>query len=258
MSTMESKLIVPVSRHPGNEDTSVGYPVGVATDKGPRRPANADAYAAHLVADTQAAVVFDGTGSEPDVVEFAAHAAWTAARVAARKGPGYAILHAAELNAIPDSGRESGSDAGLPEPDGAIVVATVHPTAGWSIAHAGDCTAFSFHDGRARRVTHAHTVAQLLRDFGLPDDVAAGRDHQLIHSLGRARPGTVPVRRFEAPIVVLGSDGLKLTEKQVAEVIGDHHADPGAATAIASDLVAAARPHTSDDITALVAFATAT
>lgn len=54
--------------------------------------------------------------------------------------------------------------------------------------------------------------------------------------------------------MVLGSDGLKLTGDQVAEVIRDRHADPGAAAVIARDLVAAARPHTSDDITALVAF----
>lgn len=251
MSTIDSMLITPLPGRAGDHE----LPVGVATDRGPRRTLNADAFAAHRCGDTQAVVVLDGTGSTPEVVEFAGHAAWTAARVAARKGPGYAILHAAELNANPDDGLGTGSDAGLPEPDGAIVVATVHPTAGWSVAYAGDCAAFSVHDGHARRVTRAHTVGQVLRDLGQPDDLATGHDHQLIHSLGRARPGTVPVRRFHAPIVVLGSDGLKLTEAQIAEVIGDHHADPAAAAAIVGDLVAAARPHTSDDITALVGFA---
>lgn len=252
MSTIDRWLITPLPGRAGDHE----FPVGVATDRGPRRRLNADAFAAHRFGDTQAVVVLDGSGSTPEVAEFAGNAAWVAARVAARKGPSYAILHAAELNANPDNGPGTGSDAGLPEPDGAIVVATVHPTAGWSIAYAGgDCAAFSVHDGHARRVTRAHTVGQVLRDLGQPDDVATGRDHLLIHSLGRARPGTVPLRRFQTPIVVLGSDGLKLTEAQIAEVIGDHHADPAAAAAIASDLVAAARPRSTDDITALVAFA---
>ena len=247
---MEENVTVPLSPSSGEDANSISCPYGVATDKGPQRPLNADAHAIHRFGDTQAAVVLDGTGSTPEVAEFAANAAWAAARVAARKSPGYAILYSAELNAA--------LDTDLPEPDGAIVVATMHPTTGWSIASAGDCTAFSFTDGRARRVTPAHTVGELLRDLGLPDHIAAGRNHQLIHSLGRAQIGKVPVRRFLAPIVVLGSDGLKLTEEQVAEVILDHHADPSAAADIAGDLVATARPHTSDDITALVAFAPTT
>lgn len=114
--------------------TSVGYPVGVATDKGPQRPLNADACSTHLFNGTQAFVVIDGTGSTPEVGEFAANTAWATARVAARRDPGYAILYAAELNAAPDAD----PDGDLPEPDGAIVVATLRPATGWSVASAGD------------------------------------------------------------------------------------------------------------------------
>lgn len=193
---MEAKLIAPVSRRSGEDANSVGYPIGVAADKGPQRWLNADAYAGHLFAGIQAVVVLDGTGSTHEAAEFATNAAWAAARVAARKDHGYAILHAAELNANPDTG----PDTDLPDPDGAIVVATVHPTAGWSIASAGDCTTFSFADGHARRVTPAHTVGELLRDLGLPDDIAAGRDHQLNHSLGRAQIGKVPSAGSRRPL----------------------------------------------------------
>lgn len=227
--------------------TIVHHSVGAATEKGPKRPRNADAHATHIYRDTLAAVVLDGTGSAPEDVDFATGAAWAAARVAARRDPGYAILYAAELNADPAN---PDPDEALPEPDGAIVVATAHPATGWRISNAGDCKAFSFDGHRVRLLTEDHTIGQLLRELGLPDDVAASRDRQLMHSVGRARLGTVPAAHTDDRIVVLGSDGLRLSEEQVAEILLDHVADPAAA---APDLVSAARAHTSDDITALVA-----
>lgn len=225
---------------------TVHHPVGAVTEQGPPRPHCADAYATDIYLDTLAAVVIDGTGSTPEVADWAANAAWAAARVAARRDPGYAILYAAELNADPDAG----PDAPLPEPDGAIVVATAHPKTGWRIATAGDCKAFTFDGDRVQRLTEDHTVGAMLRRLGAPDDLAASHDRQLMHSLGRARPGTVPAARTNDRVVVLGSDGLKLSEKQILEILLDHAADP---TAAAPDLVAAAREHTTDDITALVA-----
>lgn len=223
------------------------HPIGAVTEQGPPRLLCADAHATHIYNDTLAAVVIDGTGSTPEVADFAAKAAWAAARVAARHDdPGYAILYAAELNADPDAGR----DAPLPEPDGAIVVATADPKTGWRIATAGDCKAFTFDGHRVQRLTEDHTVGALLRRLGVSDEVAGSHDCQLMHSLGRARPGTVPAARTKDRVVVLGSDGLKLSEKQILKILLDHAADPAAA---AHDLVAAAREHTTDDITALVA-----
>lgn len=169
-------------------------------------------------------------------------AAAAAARVAARRDPGYAIRYAAELNADPAQA--------LPQPDGAIVVATAHPGTGWRVANAGDCTAFSFDGRRATLLTEDHTVGRLLRTLGLAEEIAASRDRGLTHSIGRARIGMVPAARTEDRDVVLGSDGLRLSKEQVTAILLDHAADPAAA---APDLVSAARAHTSDDITAVVA-----
>lgn len=222
------------------------FPVGAVTQRGPRRPHCGDAHATYVYRDTLAVVVVDGTGSTPEVADFAAHAAWVAARIAARTDPGYAILYAAGLNGDP----VAGPDDPLPDPDGAIVVATAHPITGWRIGTAGDCRAWTFDGQRVQRLTEDHTVGAMLRRLGVSDEVAAAHDRQLMHSLGRARPGAVPTTHTMDPVVVLGSDGLKLDENQIADILLNHVDDPVAA---APDLVKAAREHTTDDITALVA-----
>ncbi|MFC6089942.1 PP2C family protein-serine/threonine phosphatase [Saccharothrix lopnurensis] len=217
--------------------------VGAATSRGPNRPRNADAHAHHVHHGVLAAAVVDGTGSGREVVEFAAVAATTAARVAARRTPVLGLVAAAE------AWTEPLSDA--PGPDGAVVVASVRPGGHWRIAWAGDSAAYGLKDdGALRRFTSPHTVGEELRRAGAAEAEAAAHDHQLLHSLARVPVGGVEGVEAIARLLVLASDGLKLPPGDFAALLAGHGHDPGHCAEL---LVEAAREHGSrDDVTVLV------
>ena len=219
--------------------------VGCTSEKGPKRPLNADAFAEHHFHDQLAIAVVDGTGSTPEVAEFATLAAQVAVRVAARQTPMLAVLATSELNADPT--------ARFPKPDGAIVVATAEPGGPWSIAWAGDCVAYSWRgDGKCPRLTSPHTEGQRLRDRGVDEEAARAHDHQIFNGIGRSAAGGVPVVHTSAPVIILASDGLrKLSEEQIVNVFAEYEDD---LNVCAKELVAAARAAGSkDDITVVVA-----
>lgn len=217
--------------------------LGAATAQGPSRPRNADAHAHHVHHDVLAAAVVDGTGSSPEVADFAAVAATTAARVAARRTPVLGIVTAAEPYADPTTD--------LLKPSGAIVVAAVRPGGYWRIAWAGDSAAYGLKDdGSVRRFTVPHTVGEEMRRNGAPEAEAAAHDHQLLHSLAHVPVGGVEGVEAVARLLVLASDGLKLPRHTLAGLLTEHGHDP---QTCADRLVAAARDHGSrDDVTALV------
>ena len=217
--------------------------VSRASKRGPQRPLNADVFAEHRFHDRLAIAVVDGTGSTPEVAEFATLAAQVAVRVAARRTPLLGVLAAYELNADPA--------AEFPKPDGAIVVATTQPNKSWSIAWAGDCMAYGYRDGVCTRLTSPHTAGQRLRDQGADEEIASAHDHQIFNGIGRAAAGGVPVVWTSAPVLVLTSDGLKLSEEQIGTILTGHKND---LSGCADELVIAARTADSkDDITVIVA-----
>ncbi|QQQ74633.1 hypothetical protein IOD16_26225 [Saccharothrix sp. 6-C] len=232
--------------------TSAGIPVvssarvqvGAATSRGPSRPLNADAHAHHAYRDTFAAAVVDGTGSTPEVVDFAHVAASVAARVAARGTPVLGVVAASAPYADHD-------DDDSPEPNGAIVVASVRSGGYWRIAHAGDSSAYGLKDdGTLRRFTTPHTLGEEMRGQGATDAEAAAHDHKLRHNLGRVPLYGVEGFEAVARLLVLASDGLKLPHEEFRGLLLDHGDDP---QRCAEELVAAARAHGSrDDVTALV------
>ncbi|GAA1275759.1 hypothetical protein [Saccharothrix xinjiangensis] len=217
--------------------------VGAATSRGPKRPRNADAHAVHVHHGVLAAAVVDGTGSEPEVVEFAAVAAGTAARVAARRTPVLGVVAAAEAWSDPDTD--------LVDPTGAIVVASVRPGGCWRIAWSGDSSAYGLKDdGSVRRFTAPHTLGEEMRRAGAPEAEAAAHDHQLRRSLARVPVDGVEGLQAIARVLVLASDGLKLPHDDLAALLAEHAHDPRSCAEL---LVGAARERGSrDDVTALV------
>jgi serine/threonine protein phosphatase PrpC len=228
--------------------TSAGLPVvhvqvGVATSRGPNRPLNADAHAQHWYRGTFAAAVVDGTGSTPEVADFARVAASVAARTAARETPVLGVVAAA----IPYADHE----ADHVQPNGAIVVASVRAGGYWRVAHAGDSSAYGLKDdGTLHRFTTPHTLGEELRQQGVPDAEASAHDHKLRHNLGRVPLYGVEGFEATARLLVLASDGLKLPHEELRDLLLDHGDDP---QRCAEELHAAARARGSrDDVTVLV------
>ncbi|SHF14034.1 PP2C family protein-serine/threonine phosphatase [Streptoalloteichus hindustanus] len=217
--------------------------IGVATEKGPRRPLNADAHAHHQFHDRLAVAIVDGTGSTPEVAEFAQLAAATAVRIAARRTPVWGVMAAAELCEDPTEDISS--------PSGAIVVATALPGRYWQIAWAGDSAAYRWAtDGSVKRVTNPHTQGELLRARGASEEDARRVDHRIMNSLDLAHVYGVWGMCVRSRLLVLASDGLhRLPETEIATVLQEHASDP---EMCAQQLVKAARERSSDDITALV------
>ncbi|MFI9010714.1 PP2C family protein-serine/threonine phosphatase [Actinosynnema sp. NPDC053489] len=218
--------------------------VGAATSRGPSRPLNADAHALHWHRGTLAAAVVDGTGSTPEVAEFARVTSAVAARVAARETPVLGVVAAS----APYTDLE---DAGGAGPNGAIVVASVRRGGYWRIAHAGDSSAYGLkEDGSLHRFTTPHTLGEELRQRGVPDAEAAAHDHKLRHNAGRVPLYGVEGVQAVAGLLVLASDGLKLPHERFRGLLVAHGHDP---QRCAEELVDAARAHGSrDDVTVLV------
>ncbi len=223
--------------------SSARVPVGAATSRGPDRPLNADAHAHHHHRGTFAAAVVDGTGSTPEVADFAHVTASVAARVAARETPVLGVVAAA----APYTDQED-DGAG---PNGAIVVASVREGGYWRIAHVGDSSAYGLRDdGTLRRFTTPHTLGEELRQQGVPDAEASAHDHKLRHNVGRVPLYGVEGFEAVARLLVLASDGLKLPHEEFERLLVAHDHDP---QRCAEELVAAARAHGSrDDVTVLV------
>ncbi|MEU4768255.1 hypothetical protein AB0H12_33895 [Actinosynnema sp. NPDC023794] len=217
---------------------------GVATSQGPNRPLNADAHAQHWYRGTFAAAVVDGTGSTPEVADFARVAASVAARVAARETPVLGIVTASIPYAEGDDDDSSG-------PNGAIVVASVRAGGYWRVAWAGDSSAYGLKDdGTLRRFTTPHTLGEEMRQQGVPDAEAAAHDHKLRHNVGRVPIYGVEGFEAVARLLVLASDGLKLPLDEFRELLLEHGDDP---QRCAEELLAATRARGSrDDVTVLV------
>lgn len=225
------------------ESDSAPVVVGCASEKGPKRPLNADAFSEHLFHDRLAIAVVDGTGSTPAVAEFATLAAGVAVRVAARHTPALGILAASELNADPTEK--------FPEPDGAIIVAVAQQDQPWLIAWAGDCVAYGWSGESVHRLTSPHTAGQRLRDQGADEATARAHDRQLFHGIGRVTVGSIPVVQTNSHVVVLSSDGLKLSEEHIANILAEQGND---LPLCAKKLIVAARTAGSkDDVTVVVA-----
>ncbi|MCP2261619.1 protein phosphatase [Streptoalloteichus tenebrarius] len=216
--------------------------VGHATEKGPKRPLNADAAAHHVHGGRLAAAIVDGTGSTAEVADLAGLAATTAVRVAARRTPVLGIVAASELCA--DAENE------LPTPDGAIVVAATRPGRRWLVAWAGDSVAYAATDGQVKRVTNPHTRGHLLRVKGAAEEEARRADHQLMHSLARVPVYGVWAMEAQSDMLVLASDGLhRLPATEMTGILAAHACDP---EMCAQQLVKAGRQHSNDDITVMV------
>ncbi|MEU4805730.1 hypothetical protein [Actinosynnema sp. NPDC023587] len=217
--------------------------VGTATSRGPRREVNADAHALAVHGGVTAVAVVDGTGSTPEVADFARVAATVAVGVAARRfSPVLGVVAAGEVYGDPV--------AGSARPDGAIVVAAAAAGRYWRIAWAGDSAAYGLKDdGTLHRFTTPHTQGQLLRDQGADEQEARGHDHQLLHSLGGVPVGGVEATEAVARLLVLASDGLTLPDDEFLALLADHGHEP---QTCAERLVTASRKHSADDITVVV------
>lgn len=228
MTTSEHTLACPV--------------IGGASQKGPGRPRNADAYDSHIWRDRLGVSVVDGTGSDIEVALFAQHAAYHSCRVAARQFPAHGIVSVTSAVADPISG--------LGEPDGAIIVLKAEPGQPFEIAWAGDCAAWAWNGTTARRVTTPHTLGEQMRARGAEEAEARKHDNMLLHGIGRATMDTVPRIAVRARAVVLVSDGITLPAQQMTDILGEHISDP---TKCAEQILSAARDAGSvDDATVVV------
>jgi protein phosphatase len=97
------------------------------------------------------------------------------------------------------------------------------------VMHAGDSRAYLFRDGRLLRLTHDHTMGQILVDSGVaePGSPAARKmSHVLTNCLGGPdQPVTVDVSRHRlqhGDTLLLCSDGLTdmLSDPEIADVLG--------------------------------------
>ncbi|MCP2164845.1 PP2C family protein-serine/threonine phosphatase [Goodfellowiella coeruleoviolacea] len=218
-----------------------GVVIGSATEAGPRRALNCDAFAHHVFHDRLAVAVVDGTGTSDEVARFADVAAEVAVRVAARRSAVHGIVAASDLCADPE--------VELPSPSGAIVVAVAEPGELWRIAWAGDCTAHAHQDGEAWRLTRPHTNGQLLRDEGEPEEIARQHDHQLMNGVARVDQGGIDTVTVRCPVLVLASDGLlRVSDDEMTDVLAAHPSPQDAAEV----LLKTARARSGDDITVLV------
>ncbi|MCP2169126.1 PP2C family protein-serine/threonine phosphatase [Goodfellowiella coeruleoviolacea] len=221
-----------------NETTVV---IGTATEKGPRRALNCDAFAHHVFHDRLAVAVVDGSGTSAAIAEVAQLTATVAARVAARRTPVHGIVTASEVCADPS--------VMCPDPSGTIVVATAEPGGVWRVAWAGDSSAYAYRNDEAWRLTKPHTKGQRMRDEGEPEEEARKHDHQVTNDVSRVDRYGVGSVVARCPLLVLASDGLlRVDDDEMADILRAHPAPQDAADA----LLKAARARTADDITVLV------
>ncbi|MCP2257603.1 Serine/threonine protein phosphatase PrpC [Streptoalloteichus tenebrarius] len=217
--------------------------VGCASEKGPNRPLNADAYAYQTHEKHLAVVVTDGTGSTPEIAELAQQAATTAALTAAARTPLEGIVEASRLCGEPDYCLDRRSAT--------IVVAKAWDGRGWVISWAGDSAAYRIgKSGKVTRLTTPHTQGQWLRDRGEPEEEARRADHMIYNDLSDCVHEGIPATTTRAPYLVLASDGLRLSEDEIAAIWARHQTD---LTTCAEQLVKAARERSQDDITVVVA-----
>ncbi|MCP2259568.1 Serine/threonine protein phosphatase PrpC [Streptoalloteichus tenebrarius] len=218
--------------------------LGAASEKGPKRPLNADAYAHHVHNGRLAVAVVDGTGSTPEVAEFAQLAAQVAVRVAARRTPVRGVMAAAELCEDPT--------VEYPDPSGTIVVATMLPNGESLVAWAGDAAAYGYNPEarEVTRLTTPHTQGQMLREEGFSDEEARKYDNVITNSLTRATYHGVESFVTNRPLLILASDGLhRVTDDELTAIVREHSGD---LETCAQQLVKAGREHSNDDITVLV------
>jgi serine/threonine protein phosphatase PrpC len=230
----------------GPDSVTATTMVGCATEQGPDRQRNADAYATAVFHNRLAAAIVDGAGRKPAAAELAPLAAEAATRVAARRTPVWGVMSAAELCADPS--------VGVPAPSAAIVVATAEDEGIWRIAWAGDSAAWTMRDGVLNKVTISHTEGEEMRRAGQPEEEARRFDSTLTNSLAR-----VPVRGVSGTVargelLILTSDGVAVPKRLPTEtlqaLIVEHHGDPQACAEL---VVRAAREAGSvDDITVMI------
>lgn len=125
--------------------------------------------------------------------------------------------------------------------------------------HAGDSRAYLYRAGRLNRLTHDHTMGQVLIDSGVvePDSPAARRmSHVLTNCLGgpeqRVSVDVVRQRLENDDVLLLCTDGLTdmLTDPEIADVLGRHRPSADASTALINRALQRGAP---DNVTALVA-----
>lgn len=186
----------------------------------------ADAAAIHTPPGSSivAAAVVDGIGSTAEVAAWAHVAAEVAARVGARRTAMMGLLAAAELTAAP---------AAEMAPDGVAVVAVAHPGDEVSIAWTGDARAYGWDGSRLLQYSTDQTMGEWLRVSGGPAvdlSTAAGHDHWILSTLGRASIAAVRTTQIPDGLIILTSDGVhdalerEVMERLVKEYAGDPQA----------------------------------
>lgn len=191
--------------------------VATASHRG-GRARNADAVAAYRDSDTglTAAVVVDGIGTEPAVVELAELAAKVAVRVGAKHGALAGLLSTSDL-------------ATYPMPDAVACLAVHYPDDdAILIAQVGDCRAYSWDGDTLTQHTEDHTTGQQMRRHGALEAEALEHDDAVLTTIGRAVVATVTRVQVTAPLVILTSDGVHkpLSNDRIAELVRAHAADP--------------------------------
>ena len=109
-----------------------------------------------------------------------------------------------------------------------------------AIAHVGDSRAYLFRDGTLERLTQDHSlVEELVRQKKLTPEQAAGHPQRSIITRALGPEASVEVDTWTYPvragdILLLCSDGLTtmISEKQVAEILGEAGSLDGAAEAL--------------------------
>jgi protein phosphatase len=96
------------------------------------------------------------------------------------------------------------------------------------IAHAGDTRAYLFHDGRLQRVTHDHTLVQLLVDHGAisPEEAKGHKRRNVVTNViggpgEGVRADVHKLRVHDGDVLLLCSDGLHepVDEGQIVDVL---------------------------------------
>jgi protein phosphatase len=99
------------------------------------------------------------------------------------------------------------------------------------VAHAGDTRAYLFHDDRLQRVTHDHTLVQLLVDHGAisPEQAKGHKSRNVVTNViggpgEGVRADVHKLRVHDGDVLLLSSDGLHepVDEGQIAETLAGH------------------------------------
>jgi protein phosphatase len=122
------------------------------------------------------------------------------------------------------------TDAAL-DGSGATLAAALFGGDDVAISHVGDCRAYLLRDGTLSQMTRDHSVVAEQMALGLIDAQAA-RTHPLRHVVTRAVSGQagITVDTLELKVrpgdrLLLCSDGIHgvLTDKEIADIVGDRH-----------------------------------